>query len=451
MGRIDRKDAGRLSEIPGLIVAPKLDMLARATSEDGMAPRIEENLQTLLGKHVSVSKLQIPRVFPRRDGSWIIQYKVDLVSTQSERDLSLVLCGRLNAASGAVTPWPLAGPHFRIPDIHLDVPLFPYDPGLPAIADFWTPLISGHYNGDKKFAVPADQDELHRPRVLSYKLERRCTLLSDTGNGAVKPGYLNSEQRIIKLLHPRGLKKTLKAFAYLKWHNLGNDPDEEYGLATLESADPEKGILVFERAPGKSLHDMMGTDTFVSGCCMAGLILHRLHLVPGDTLTQMNSEITMAAIKKQTRTHSAFLPELEERLRKLIGAMDASGQALSRKFSPVALHGDYYDKQILVEGNRATLLDLETLSGGDPGLDVGNFIAHLELRGLQHSESADWLRQAQVEFMESYGNSNRDFIQRVQWWKAASLTRLAMVYSLRPRWRHLVCPLLDLADAAREQ
>ena len=451
MGRIDRKDAGRLSEMPGLIVTPKLDMLVRATREDAMAPRIEEGLQTLLGTHVSVPVLQIPRVFPRRDGSWIIQYKVNLVSTKSDFDLSLVLCGRLNSASGGEKPWPLAGPHFRIPDIQLDVPLFPYDPTLPGIADFWAPLVSGRSDSDHENASQAEPHEVHRPRVLSYKLERRCTLLSDTGNGAAAARDLEPEPRIIKLLHPRGLKKTLKAFAYLKWHNFGNDPDSEYGLVTLESSDPEKGILVFKRAPGESLHDMMSTDMFLSGCRMAGLILQKLHMVPGDTLTQMNSGITMAALKTQAQSHSTFMPGLEERLRKLIETMEASGRSLSRKFSPVALHGDYYDKQILVDPNRTTLLDLEMLSGGDPGLDVGNFMAHLELRGLQHSEPADWLRQAQAEFMESYGNYSRNFIQRAQWWKAASLTRLAMVYSLRPRWRHLVCPLLDLADAAGEQ
>jgi|CXWL01.1.fsa_nt_gi hypothetical protein len=54
--------------------------------------------------------------------------------------------------------------------------------------------------------------------------------------------------------------------------------------------------------------------------------------------------------------------------------------------NPVPIHRDFYHDQVLIDGKRLFLLDLDTCSLGDPALDIGNFLGHLLEYAVRHPE-----------------------------------------------------------------
>ena len=53
----------------------------------------------------------------------------------------------------------------------------------------------------------------------------------------------------------------------------------------------------------------------------------------------------------------------------------------------VSLHGDYYDKQVLFDGSKISIIDCDNAHFGHPLTDIGCYLAHLERHA--HSPGGD--------------------------------------------------------------
>ncbi|MDQ7087987.1 MAG: hypothetical protein Q9Q13_09085 [Acidobacteriota bacterium] len=92
------------------------------------------------------------------------------------------------------------------------------------------------------------------------------------------------------------------------------------------------------------------------------------------------------------------------------------------------------------------LLDLDDAREGDRALDVGNFLAHLTLRGLQFPASARVCEEARPLFLETYleqvPDARDDLPRRVLFYETTTLFRLCGVYAGRARWARRLPPVL---------
>ena len=109
------------------------------------------------------------------------------------------------------------------------------------------------------------------------------------------------------------------------------------------------------------------------------------------------------------------------------------------------IHRDFYDKQLIVDGERVALLDFDNLATGDRAQDYGNFLAHCRLRQLQEPHNSQNINNGAMQFAAAVDNIDETFGRRVAWWQAATLLRLGIIYLLRPRWRHIFEPLTEAA------
>ena len=108
------------------------------------------------------------------------------------------------------------------------------------------------------------------------------------------------------------------------------------------------------------------------------------------------------------------------------------------------VHRDFYDKQVLVTGARIGLLDLDTVCLGDAEIDVANFCAHLRLRELQKDGSAAAAISLVQHFIAAYvACRTATDPNRVRWYQASALLRLACLYALRPAWHALAPRMLE--------
>lgn len=122
---------------------------------------------------------------------------------------------------------------------------------------------------------------------------------------------------------------------------------------------------------------------------------------------------------------------------------------------PIAVaHRDLHDGQLLELGDALGWIDFDLAACADVALDAANFCAHLTLRREQGLGPASEARERELRGALLCGlgrNDAPEFSARFEFYTAASYLRLALVYALRPPWRHLCAPLVRLARQAADR
>lgn len=100
-------------------------------------------------------------------------------------------------------------------------------------------------------------------------------------------------------------------------------------------------------------------------------------------------------------------------------------------------HRDLHDKQLLWDGSRLGVLDLDTACLAEPALDPANLAVHADLRrkqGLWSPEAAATVELAARRVARACG------VDEDRWRTAqlATVVRLVCVYAFRPAWRDVV-------------
>ncbi len=277
-------------------------------------------------------------------------------------------------------------------------------------------------------------------RVLSYKPSRRLTvryrLASPSGRGSTY---------FAKLL-PKGSAPRLLALHEALERKLASRPDAGFSTASVAANLPEWEGMIWRRAAGQSLYDSLSTSDLEHRVRRAAKAVANLH----STRLEWNGR------------HDRWreLQTLENWTRAVEVSGHPMGNGLQRSLAflrerlwrpPVAdltlSHRDFYDRQILLQEETCTLLDLELMSYAEPELDLANFVAHLELRSMQGR-----LRKVEAiaeSFLDSYQSRRPPLdASRFQWYLSASLLRLACVYSLRSDSVDLPMSLLSASQQA---
>ncbi len=417
-----------------------------------MGQRLEDRFSRAFGETVNIEHFSIPRVFPHREGGFSIQYRFDLKRSSETTCRSMILCGHLVPEQSARPDWTETnrGDCIDFDDIGLYLPIFPFDPTLSARARLGEDVRDCDWFLDtlRILEHSPDENDSWTTTLLGYRLQRRCVLRYELDNG---PSGENGRVRFIaKYMKPRPAERALKAHQVLKSSAFTAGGSGEFTIPDVY-AKSEHGVLTMELLPGRSLHDLIGTSEFEDGCGVAGRILARLHkevpaveknYSPADELAGLDDRVA------QARTLFPRFSELWE------AAYDKCRLRLNRKIRgyPLAtIHGDFYDKQVMYTSDRAGLLDFDNVVSGDPARDVGNFLAHIYLRGLQKPDDKDILERGRTKFVSSYNMANSDFGSRVGWWQITTTLRLAAIYCLRPKWRHLTPTLLSKVVSAGQR
>lgn len=129
---------------------------------------------------------------------------------------------------------------------------------------------------------------------------------------------------------------------------------------------------------------------------------------------------------------------------------DRLGESVPQKTRTVLAHRDLHDGQFVWSEAGVGLLDFDLLCRADSSLDVANLCAHLKLRSLQTPKTFDPTLSSACRsaFLAGYSSFEGEaFESRVAFNEATTFLRLALLYSLRPRWSALVPALTRAADS----
>ena len=218
---------------------------------------------------------------------------------------------------------------------------------------------------------------------------------------------------------------------------------DEIAVPAVRAWVPSLRLLVTAPLTGSALLDELSqsaTGAMMGGVAIALARLHATHLEPSTR--RFGPTDDLAVVQPWVAFTSAVFPELRDQLARALARLEAARPPDREALVPV--HRDFYDKQVLVAGPRVGLLDLDTLCHGDAEIDVGNFCAHLLLRGLQWHDAPEAFAELGAIFVGRYREHRPDYDpERVGWYRASALLRLACLYALRPRWQSLAPRLAE--------
>lgn len=221
----------------------------------------------------------------------------------------------------------------------------------------------------------------------------------------------------------------------------------------LLSAEPEQGVAIWSKVAGVSLHDLFATrmdtpdDEIERIARSVGTMLKHLHQSPPMPGPLHHSPSDEAAILMRWLDHLRWAdPGRSREIAPPIRSVCERLAQIPHCFSPI--HRDLHDKQILIDpGGTLGVIDFDTLALGDPALDLGNLIAHAQLRVVQ----GIWSIGVVERFIPALLDAVRPDVAiraRLGVWIEATRLRLACLYSFRPRWSRLVFEALISPDRA---
>ncbi len=205
-------------------------------------------------------------------------------------------------------------------------------------------------------------------------------------------------------------------------------------LGTLSMSELGEGV------GGSTLYDCLDGAETEAWFARVGEALGCLHRASGlGEMSTHDAQAEAELVKGVTARAISMVAcdphQLSEMSRRVVGELQENEGALG------IVHRDFYDKQIVLgSGNQLGLLDFDTSAHGEPELDIANMLVHMELRVHQGYWEKARALGAMRRFLAGYGQCGK---ARVLIYARATRVRLACLYALRPRWRHIPALLVE--------
>ncbi len=256
-------------------------------------------------------------------------------------------------------------------------------------------------------------------RVLRYKPLRRLTVVYRPVNGGTGRRLFGKLQRPAALARLEAVQTALAATAAAP------------ALALPSGGVRRWRLQLFDPLPGSELDRLLAGPAAERGVRLAAGVLAALHCSGARLPATHDRRAELAVIDRWLDCAAPALAGCAAELAELQRWLTGTAAALPAG-PAVPAHRDFHPGQLLVTAERAALLDLDTAAAAEPELDLGNFLAHLDL--LEARGGARRPERLGAGFLEEYRRTAPLPVDtgRLAWYRAAALVRLACVYRLRP-------------------
>jgi aminoglycoside phosphotransferase (APT) family kinase protein len=173
---------------------------------------------------------------------------------------------------------------------------------------------------------------------------------------------------------------------------------------------------------------MGDTTALRSALRSAGQALASMHGTPVPTLPVRTLADEFEDLERELEVVARFWPGVAASVMGCIAPPDSFTEVVA----PVLCHGDFTPSQVLLHDGTPGVVDLDTICLSDPALDLGRFLAHLELLAAKDGggRSAGLGEVLAHDFLRGYGVAAATAPLadqgRIRLYKATSLARSAL-------------------------
>ena len=336
-----------------------------------------------------------------------------------------------------------AEPAAMVEPLPMIVHVWPLDGELPGLLDATDPGRIVEILGDA--LAPGIAVEACRTELVLYRRRQRCVLRYAV-SGRTEGG--DPVTRIVygKLAPSTRTVGDGRYLGELRAHfeqrdrnpirvprSLGWRP--ELGLALLEEVPGKSSLGSVLRASiqGRPKPNAPALDDLLVASARVAATLHTSGLALGPTLTL---EDRLASLERDVEATERLLEGPNEPARAWLERLAVqAGRSVS--FAPCLCHGDFKYAQILFDGPRCGLVDLDTLARAEPALDLGHFLAHLRAQvrrvsrragspAAQESDPGERFLRAYLDAMGDRVKDDDHLRARVEVYELASLLQLVL-------------------------
>ncbi len=204
--------------------------------------------------------------------------------------------------------------------------------------------------------------------------------------------------------------------------------------------DPRYNMIMMKDVRGLMLTELP-ESAHRQSLYRSGQAIAKLHRSPTLTEKTFTAEDEFNILNHWVPLAATIFPEFRISLYKALDCIEVELKKIGNA-TPVLVHRDFYDKQVLFTENQTALIDFDTACMADPAIDIGNFIAHLQLLvGQGFTLPADSIQH----FLDGYGTTaSANWNRRITAYRRSTLLRLTCIYLFWPKYRQLPEYLLTL-------
>jgi hypothetical protein len=237
-------------------------------------------------------------------------------------------------------------------------------------------------------------------RVIRYKPGRRCLIKYDL---EIKNPEASSQViTLIGKVRAKGTDINSYQLQQSLW-NTGFSDDSEDGISVPEPMGivPEFQMWLQRKVPGEIATNLLAKPNGIALAKRIAEASHKLHQanIPPKRRHTMADELRI--LHERLPMVAQLYPHLQKRLERVLEACENLGVATPEP-QLLGIHRDFYPDQVIVDGNRLYLLDLDLYCEGNPGLDIGNFIGHITEQSLRTLGSPDALAEQEIALEEHF-------------------------------------------------
>lgn len=280
-----------------------------------------------------------------------------------------------------------------------------------------------------------------RGKPIVYTPQARVSLMYKVSGEAPGSGQ-RQRLRLIGKMNARKEPAALYADALALWHAA----DGRVGLARPIAYLAPLRMTLQGFVEGRRLTDFTTAPEFLEKIDMTAVAAAGLHGLRAPLHTYRPPQVETRFVERQTRILQAVRPDLSADLERFAGRLIA--QLESRVAADGPVHGDLHSANVLIDGDRLTLIDLDQAAYGDTAADIGRFLASLRSRSLRQWGDHTRLSGARDVFLVRYLQETGRDERKIRLFEAAWLLHGAKyLFEIQwPNWQHQVDLLFDEAQ-----
>ncbi|MCG6134290.1 MAG: phosphotransferase [Nostoc sp. LLA-1] len=283
---------------------------------------------------------------------------------------------------------------------------------------------------------------LQKVEVIRHKPGRRCLIAYELVDNAGKIIRLIGKVRAKRTdFHSYELQKSL-------WEQ-GFADDSADGISVPEPVGiiPEWQMWLQRQVEGALTFTQLLTTNnnilLANKVAEAAHKLHQTNILPRRSHT-MSDELRI--LHERINLVMQEYPEWQKRLERILAASHHLGEN-TPELKPCGIHRDFYPDQVLVNHSRLYLIDLDLYCEGNPALDIGNFIAHIQEYSLRTFGNYEALREYENALIERFIHlTSHKYLKAIETYITLTLVRHIYISTQFPERRPFTEALLHLCE-----